>query len=381
MFTRRLELPRRSFFLFGPRATGKSTWLRRHFDDALYLDFLRNDVLHRFLTAPEQLRSEVLAQPREKWVVLDEVQRVPALLNEVHALMEEFGYHFALSGSSARQLKRRGANLLAGRASVKHLYPLTRSEYGSSVLVEEVLRFGTLPLVLDDVAARVEILEAYAGTYLRQEIKEEAATRRIDAFARFLEITAIANAQVTNLSGIARDASVARSTVETYFEILEDTFLGHRLPAWKPSLRVKEVSHPKFYLFDTGVTRALQGRLRDAPTAEELGHLLETYLCHELRAHIEYAGTGGLLSYWRTPQGVEVDFIWSRGKYVVAVEVKATKRWRVEYDKALKALGDALPSARRFAVYLGDVPLKRAWGEVLPLPAFLERLTAGEIIG
>lgn len=381
MFARRLEAPRRSFFLFGPRATGKSTWLRQHFSGALYLDFLRNDTLHRFLTSPGQLRDAVLARPRRSWVVLDEVQRVPALLNEVHALIEEFGYRFALSGSSARQLKRQGANLLAGRASVKHLGPLIRAEYGDSASIGDVLRFGTLPLVLDQPEDRMDVLEAYAGTYLREEIKEEAVTRRVDSFARFLEIAAIANAQVTNLSSIARDASVARATVGTYFEILEDTFIGHRLPAWRPSLRVKEVAHPKFYIFDTGVVRALQGRLRDAPSAEEAGHLLETYVCHELRAHVEYGGTGGTLGYWRTPQGVEVDFIWTRGNHTVAIEVKASKRWRVEYDAGPTALSTSLPKARCFGVYLGEAPLRRSWGEVLPVSVFLERLAEGTIIG
>lgn len=222
MFSRILDRPETSFFLFGPRATGKSTWLAQCFPDALRIDLLRNDVYFRLSAEPSLLRQMVTAEPRSRFIVIDEVQRIPELLNEVHALMEETRHKFALTGSSARKLKRGRANLLAGRAAVRNLYPLVRAEYGDAVPFADVLRFGTLPAVLDNPKSRVDILEAYAGTYLREEIKEEALTRNVQSYSRFLQVAALANAQVTNLSNIARDTAVPRATVSTYFEILSD---------------------------------------------------------------------------------------------------------------------------------------------------------------
>lgn len=381
MFDRLLDAPKRSFFLFGPRATGKSTWLRQRFPDALRLDLLRNDLYFRLLAAPQELRAMVTAQPRSRWIVLDEVQRIPALLNEVHALIEDGGHRFALTGSSARKLKRGQANLLAGRAIVRNFFPLIRAEYGVAADLDDVLRFGALPAVLDEPEGRVEILEAYAGTYLREEVKEEALTRNVQGYARFLQVAALANAQVTNLSNIARDTAVPRATVSTYFEILTDTLLGRFLPAWGANARVKEVAHPKFYFFDTGVVRAVQNRLYDRPTPEERGHLLETYLFHELSAYTSYRGMGGEWSYWRTADGLEVDFVWRRGRHTVAIECKSTETWRGRDDAGLVALtaSNAAPLTA-FGVYLGAERLRRDWGLVLPMADFLAELHAGKVL-
>lgn len=380
MFARALEPPKRSFLLFGPRGTGKSTWLKEQFPGALRLDLLRNDTYFRLSASPHELRSIVTAEPRSRWIVLDEVQRIPALLNEVHALIEDTGHRFALTGSSARKLKRGQANLLAGRASVRHLFPLIHEEYGS-IPIEQVLRFGALPAVLADPKHRMDILEAYAGTYLREEIKEEALTRNVPGYSRFLQVAALANAQVTNLANIARDSAVPRATVSTYFEILTDTMLGQFLPAWTAQARVKEVAHPKFYFFDTGVVRAIQGALHDRPTGAERGHLLETYLLHELSSHVSYRGIGGQWSYWRTNDGVEVDFVWQRGGQVVAIECKASDTWRKDDDAGLLALADAKrPPSKSFGVYLGAHRLRRAWGVVLPIAEFLKELAAGKIL-
>lgn len=379
MYTRLLKVPKKSFLLFGPRATGKSTWLKAELKQSVVFDLLRNEVYFELLKRPETLREKVLAHDKKRWIVIDEVQRVPSLLNEVHALIEDHGYRFALTGSSARKLRRGQANLLAGRALVLHLFPLTQAEYESDIGIDDALRFGTLPGIVEDSDTRIGTLEAYSGTYLREEIKEEALTRNVDAFSRFLEIAALANAQVTNLSNLARDSGVARATVTTFFEILQDTLIVSRLEAWTPRIRVKETSHPKFYFFDCGVLRAVQGRLRDPLGPEERGHLLETLVHQELSAAIAYQDLGGKLSYWRTADGAEVDFVWQRGTRVVAVEVKASQTWRPEYDRGFEAIS-AAKATSCVGVYLGKQTLKKPWGLVLPVRSFFEALAAGQVL-
>lgn len=381
MFIRQLKMPTRSFFLLGPRSTGKSTWLKTIFPDQKRIDLLKNDTYFKFSQNPSLFREIVTAEPKGAWILVDEIQRIPSLLNEVHSLMEEGGYRFALTGSSARKLKRGQANLLAGRASMREFYPLVWPEFKTERLEwEEVLRFGALPQVITERSARLEILDAYAGTYLREEIKEEALTRNAEGFSRFLEVATLANSQVTNLSNISRDSGVARATVSTYFEILVDTLIGRFLPAWVPKLRVKETIHPKFYFFDCGIVRAIQGRLYDSIANEERGHLLETYLFHELLAYRSYQQCGGEFSYWRTSDQVEVDFIWERSKYRVAIEVKASDRWRSEYDQGLETLTTSkIEVSQAYGVYLGQEKLQKKWGLVLPLKEFLELLWKGEI--
>lgn len=386
MYTRRLVLPERSFFLFGPRGTGKTTWLRELLPDAHWVDLLADRELVRLLREPGLLTREVEALPARSWVVVDEVQKLPALLNEVQDLLVRRGprIRFALTGSSARKLRRSGANLLAGRAINRRFFPLTASELGRDFDLERALRFGTLPAVWADArsdADRIDILEAYAENYLTQEIRQEALVKNLDSFSRFLEVAARMNAQVTNVSGVARDAGVARPTVQGYFEILIDTLVGVWLPAWRPRAKVKEVGHPKFYFFDAGAVRALARALREPIAAAERGALLETYLLHELRAWIDASGCGGELSYWRTPSGSEVDFVWSRGGRSVGIEVKAAERWRREDGAALRELITAGRLRRAFGVYRGRTELRDGEVSVLPIGRFLERLAAGEVLG
>ena len=386
MYTRRLLLPERSFFLFGPRGTGKTTWLRDLLPDAHWVDLLADRELVRLLREPGLLTREVEALPARSWVVVDEVQKLPALLNEVQDLLVRRGprIRFALTGSSARKLRRSDVNLLAGRAINRRFFPLTASELGQDFDLERALRFGTLPAVWADArsdADRIDILEAYAENYLTQEIRQEALVKSLDSFSRFLEVAAQMNAQVTNVSGIARDAGVARPTVQGYFEILIDTLVGVWLPAWRPRAKVKEVGHPKFYFFDTGAVRALARGLREPIAAVERGVLLETYLLHELRAWIDASGCGGELSYWRTPSGSEVDFVWSRGGRSVGIEVKAAERWRREDGAALRELLAAGRLRRAFGVYRGRTALRDGEVSVLPVGTFLERLAAGDVLG
>jgi predicted AAA+ superfamily ATPase len=227
---------------------------------------------------------------------------------------------------------------------------------------------------------RTDLLQAYVDNYLTQEVRAEAVVKGLDSFVRFLGVAALANAQVTNVASLARDAAVARQTVIGYFEVLVDTLIGVWLPAWRPRAKVKEVGHPKFYFFDPGVVRALGGRLHDSLESTERGVLLETLVLHELRAHLEVSGGGGQLSYWRTPAGTEVDFVCARGKRVVAIEVKGTSRWRADHARALHDVAPALGAKQSYGVYLGSAVLRDRQVEVLPFLEFARRLSRGEII-
>lgn len=385
MYPRDLALPERSFFLFGPRGTGKTTWLRSVLPAAHWVDLLLERDLVRFTRDPDRLGAEVEALPRGRWVVIDEVQRLPALLDQVqHLLVRRPGrWRFALTGSSARRLKREQANLLAGRVINRRFFPLTASELGKEFHADDVLRFGTLPAVQAEKggnAARADVLEAYGENYLTQEIRHEAVVKRLDSFTRFLEVAALANAQVTNVSAIARDAAVARPTVQGYFDILVDTLVGTWLPAWRPRAKIKEVAHPKFYFFDPGAVRALAGRAREPLGREERGPLLETYVLHELRAWMNRRGTGGELAYWRTPSGSEVDFVWSRGSTRVGIEVKAASRWRDGDAAALRQLMADGTVRRGYGVYLGRERLRDGGVLVLPLGDFTAELGTGRVI-
>jgi predicted AAA+ superfamily ATPase len=317
-------------------------------------------------------------------VVVDEIQRLPALLNTIQDLIARRGarYRFAVTGSSARKLRRGGANLLPARLINRRFFPLTAAELGRAFRTDDALRFGTLPVVASArrAADRVDLLQAYAENYLAQEIRQEALVRSLDSFSRFLEVAALANGQAVNVSAISRDAAVARPTVQGYFEILVDTLIGDWLPAWRPRAKVKEVAHPKFYFFDTGVVRALAGRLRETLGDEERGHLLETYVLHELRAWMERSSCGGKLAYWRTPSGSEIDFVWTRGARSVGIEVKAASRWRREDGRALAERVAEKKLRAGFGVYRGERALRVGPLSVLPLPLFLDRLAQGEIL-
>lgn len=379
MYRRLLELPDTSFFLFGPRATGKTTWLRQVLPDAHWVDLVPSETFVRYLREPSLFRREVEALTAG-WVVVDEVQRVPALLDEVHALIARHGkrYRFALSGSSARKLRRLDANLLAGRVVNRSFFPLTLSETGFRTSIDDALRIGLLPGVCSDPEVADDTLEAYAANYVHQEIQQEALTKDLAGFARFLRVAAILNGQSVSASNVASEAGVARATVQRYFQILVDTLIGVMVPAWQPRLKVREVAHPRFYFFDAGVARAVAGRTR-APVHElERGALLETWVLHELRAHMQLAYTGGEVQWYRTGGGAEVDFVWRGPHHSVGIEVKASARWRPETGAALRELLERKAIRRAVAVYLGDRPLVDDGIQVLPARAFAEQL--GELL-
>ena len=383
MYPRALGLPERSFLLVGPRGTGKTTWLRQVLPRAEWFDLLRMGTVLELTRDPERFRARIEARPRGTWVVVDEIPKLPALLDEVQSLIADHGtaYRFALCGSSARKLRRLEANLLAGRVAVRQFFPLTLAELGDPPPLSDLLRFGMLPSVRAESAQAVDILDAYVSTYLREEIQQEALTKDFGAFSRFLEVAALSNGQVVNVAGTARDAGVTRMTVARYYQVLVDTLIGFWLPAWQSKTRIKEVRHPKFYLFDPGVARALLGRIREPLEVAERGPLLETLVLHELRAAMSVHNAGGDLSYWRTAAGVEVDFIWRRGRRVVGVEVKASARYRREDAAVLRQLLAEKVLTAGYLVYGGSEVLRDRGIDVLPLAVFARRAARGDVFG
>jgi predicted AAA+ superfamily ATPase len=383
MYTRSLTRPRTAFFLFGPRGTGKSTWIRAELGGAFIVNLLPADILLRYERDPAQFRHEVLARSPAEWVVIDEVQRSPRLLDEVHFLMEEHGYRrFALTGSSARKLKRGAANLLAGRAVVRKLFPLTSSETGFDIPVGQLVRYGSLPLSVTapDDETREDFLRAYVTTYLAEEIKAEGLVRNLGGFSRFLQVASLAAAQVTNVSGLARDAGVSRETARGYFDVLADTLIGDWLPAFRPRAKVKEVALPKFYWFDAGVLHAAAGGFDQPLPGDWDGVLFEHLVLHEIRSYLHYANVKGSLGYWATPSGSEVDFVWWRGKEIVAIEVKNARTFRREFTAGIHALRSGA-RVRSYVVYRGDRELQVEGTQVLPFASFVRELHAGRSIG
>ncbi len=382
MYTRLLSYPTQSVFLFGPRGTGKSTWLRARFPQAACYDLLDTGEALRLNKDPQVLYRETAALPAGSWVIIDEVQKAPQLLNEAHRLIETHQLRFVLSGSSARKLRRgHDVNLLAGRALTTTLFPLVSAELSFNLDPDRMLLYGTLPLALTSNNPQ-EYLRSYVETYLIQEVQAEALTRNIGAFARFLEIAARQNAQVTNFTGIARDAGISRQTVQNHFEILTDTLLGYWLPAWKLKAATKQVQQSKFYFFDCGVARALTGRLPYQPTSEELGPLLETFILNELRACLSYTGQHYPLYFWRNYDGTEVDVLCETTEGFVAIEIKASPRWDKRFNRGLNRVTQALGKSKTtcYGIYLGNRPA--LWDDIhiLPVLDFLKSLWGGEIL-
>ena len=381
MYTRLLPTPTRSIFLFGPRGTGKSTWIRDRFPDAVSYDLLDTGEALRLSKEPQALHRELAALPEGSWAVIDEVQKVPQLLDEVHRLMESRRLRFVLSGSSARKLRRGGANLLAGRAVTKSMMPLVSAEMGFDLDMARILPFGALPMAVTEADPK-DYLRTYAETYLMQEVQAEALTRNLGAFARFLEVAARQNAQLTNASGIARDVGISRRTVQSHFEILEDTLIGCWLPPWRLKSANKQVRQSKFYFFDSGVARALTGRLPYPPTDQELGPLAETFVLNELRAYLAYSALDYKLHFWRSYDGAEVDLLCETAAGFVAIEVKASSRWEKRFNRGLHRVREDLGKDRTacYGAYLGE--RQALWDDIriLPMMSFLKRLWGGEII-
>jgi len=369
-------LAKKSFFLFGPRSTGKSFLVHQQLGNrALVIDLLRSDLFIRLSAHAEDLENLIDIAPRPRWVVIDEIQRVPALLAEVHRLIEQKRYRFLLTGSSARKLRRGSADLLAGRAWVANLYPLSWSEIPTFDL-GRYLRFGGLPSVYLSRSPEEE-LRAYVAVYLQEEIRAEGIIRRLPPFARFLRVAALSSGQLLNYAQVASDAEVPASTVREYFSVLDDTLVGWTLEPWRESRRRKAIQTAKFYFFDPGVMHELAGTSTLDRNSDLYGRSFEHFIGMELRAYVSYARTGDTLSFWRSTHGHEVDFFVG-GR--VAVEVKATRKASLRDARGLLALADEKIARRLFLVSDDPMAARRGGIEFLPWNTFLARLWADDII-
>jgi len=349
MYSRLIKNPvnsNKSFFLFGPRGTGKTTWIKASFPQALYVDLLEFDLYNDLTARPGRLEN-LIPPDFHDWIILDEIQRIPELLNEVHRLIEKYHYKFVLTGSSARSLRKKGVNLLAGRALTYKMYPLTAVELGSDFNLITSLKWGHLPAIPSEKEPD-RFLKAYVQTYLREEVLQEGLTRNIGSFSRFLETASFSQGVVLNVSEIAREAGIERMRVTSYFSILEDLLLGTRLPVFTKRAKRRMVSHPKFYYFDTGIFRAIRpmGPLDSPEEAEGPG--LETLCFQELSAINDYFDYQYDLYYWRTSNGLEVDFILYGPKGLMAFEVKRSSRLSKKDLNGLKMFHNDFPEAKLY---------------------------------
>lgn len=372
-----LEPPADHFFLLGPRGTGKTSWTIATYPNALRIDLLDPEEM-RFLSAqPERLRDRIEAHRNVRYILIDEVQKLPELLEVVHLLIEEKrGWQFILTGSSARKLRRAGVNLLGGRAAQKRLHPFMAAELGDQFRLNEALTLGMLPVVLGG-AAPTEILRAYNGLYLREEVQAEGMVRNVGNFARFLEAISFSHAGVLNLANVARECQVGRKTAEGYLEILEDLLLGFQLPVFTRRAKRALAAHPKFYFFDAGVYRANRptGPL-DSPSEID-GAALEGLVAQHLRAWCDYTAGTHHLYYWQTRTQAEVDLILYGDSGLYALEVKNSVRVRPEDLRGLRAFGTDYPEARRLLLYCGHQRLLQDGVLCVPVDEFLRDLRPG----
>ena len=384
MFARVFTPPRRSFFLLGPRGTGKTTWLKSCYKSAVFYDLLDFATFLRVMKDPTAFKKEISALKKNQIVVIDEVQKLPRLLDDVHYFLAQMDNkrQFILSGSSARKLKRHSVNLLAGRATQRFFYPLVGSEYQHSVPVEDILKYGTLPeaLNLKQTKDKIDFLESYTNTYLREEIQESAVTKNIEGFSCFLDVASICNGQMTNLSSLSRDSGVSRSTLKNYFQILEDTLIGGWLRAWRPRVRIKETYAPKFFFFDAGIVRALCNNLRRELSPHEKGFILETYILHELQAWNQIHDWGSRIYFWRTHNRAKIDFVLEINNKKIGIEVKASSVWKNEFGKHLRRAKDEKVVHKILGVYLGNRKLKHDDMIIYPFFDFLKTLEKNKLL-
>lgn len=374
----KILMEKKSHFLFGPRATGKSSLIKKQLgDSALIIDLLHTTTYTKLLANPSQLENIIggWEKDNKKIIVIDEIQRIPELLNEVHRLIEAKGYKFLLTGSSARKLKKIGVNLLAGRARQTELFPLTFNELPNFNL-QRYLEVGGLPMVYLSNEP-LEDLDAYVNTYLEQEIRIEAVVQKLPSFSRFLQLSALTSGDTLNFSSIASDAGVSGVTLREYYTILEDTFLGFTVKPWLHSIKRKVATTARFYYFDLGVKNQLAG-ITTLPTKTDLfGKAFEHFIALELRAYLSYFRIKLPLCFWRTVSGYEVDFIIGDE---IAIEVKATDKISEKHLKGLRYLIEENKMRKYYIVSQDQVVAK--YGEIIALPwnIFLHRLYHGDIL-
>jgi len=369
---RDINIPLTSFFLFGPRGTGKSTFVKSLISkDSLYIDFLDPDTFRVYAAYPETLIKTVSSLNPVK-VIIDEVQKVPQILDVVHKIMEEKKIQFILTGSGARKLKKEGADLLGGRALYCRMHPFTANELGTTFSIERALQTGLIP-VIDRSPQPSKTLSAYVDIYLREEIMTEGLVRNLGTFTRFLEIISYSHGTVLNVSNIARECQTSRGIVTGYIDILEDLLLAYRLPVFAKRAKRKTASHPKFYLFDNGLYRRLRQRGPLDLESEISGPALEGLVGQHLRAYSDFALPETKLFYWRSMAGNEVDMVLYGGKTFTAIEVKNAKVLRPTDYNGLISFGDDYPEATLMLLYRGSVPMIHKRISVIPVELFLKR--------
>ncbi|MBI4668226.1 MAG: ATP-binding protein [Elusimicrobia bacterium] len=388
MLNRIIELPgKASFFLFGPRQTGKSTLIKQRWpEDVWTIDLLHTDEQVKYSKEPALLRRQAknkIAKGGVKTVFIDEIQKVPALLDEVQALMAEFpACRFILTGSSARKLRRGAANLLAGRLRQRFLFPFVHQEIACDFDLEQVLRFGSLPAVYGKSdEEKTDILKAYAQTYLKEEIQSEGIARNLGGFSRFLDVAAAQCGDLVNFSAIGREAQLATRTVQSYYEIIEDTLIGLRLEGWRKSPRKRLSVHPKFYLFDLGVTNAINRRLAADPDPVTRGRLFEQWIILETHRLLAYKNSESRLFYWRTNNGAEVDLLIERGgKILAACEIKSSKHVSGADLSGLRAFKEDYPKTPLYVITNDDHAYRLGEARVLSWKDYFEMVRADKEI-
>ena len=369
-----------SIFLWGARQTGKSTLLMQRFPEAKYYDLLESDLYERFRRQPSLLRNELSMIDSKTLIIIDEIQKIPELLDEVHWLMSRRNMRFVLSGSSARKLRRCGANLLGGRAIRQQLFPFVSAEIPNFNL-SRAINNGMLPrhYLIENPAKR---LQAYVGDYLREEIKEEALTRNIASFSRFLETAAINDGEILNYNNIATDCGVSAPTVKEYFSILEETLIGYTLPAYTKTVKRRMIQAPKFYIFDIGVVNYLTHRKNLQPGSIDYGHALEHLIVQEIMAYLSYTESELQVAYWRTASGFEVDIVISEpysNEIKCAIEVKSCQEVQNRHLKGLRDLREEHPQSRLVCISHDMAPRMTEDGiEIWPVEDFLKQQWNGK---
>ena len=386
MLPRIYQIPSRSFFLFGPRGVGKSTWIKSRGGYDLAVDLLHRQTFLDLQRNPSLLAAKAGAIADQGTIFIDEIQKLPELLDEVHRLMEDRRLEFILTGSSARKLKRVGANLLAGRAHTYKMYTLTLKEIGSTQSLDTLLRCGSLPLALRDPVLAEETLASYVGTYLQEEIKEEALVRRVAEFHRFLSLAGQLNASILNYENIARDVGKSAKTVQSWYQILDETLLGSFVMPYRPGFKVRESAHGKFYWFDAAVARAAAGLAWEDVDRFWKGFAFESMILREIQVYLEVTRKRYPIYYYATPGAGEIDFIIetrpktiNRPQEIVSIEVKYADKWKRDFEGPARALKAAKSEVltKMIGVYNGTESLVFQDYEVAPLQAFVERLYAG----
>lgn len=375
MFKRLLNIPlktRKSFFLFGPRGVGKTTWLKQNLPDALFLNLLKSDAYNRLAANPGFIR-QMIPPNYNGWIIIDEIQRIPELLNEVHDLIESEKHIFILTGSSARKLREKGVNLLAGRALTYYMHPVTTIEQEGEFNITKSLYLGNLPARFSEHDPQ-KYLKDYVQAYIREEVLQEGLTRNIGHFTRFLETASFSQASIVNTSEIARETGIERSLAENYFSIVEDLLIGTRLPVFTRKAKRKMISHQKYYYFDSGVFRAIRPKGPLDSDSEMNGPAMETLVFQELRAINDYMECDYQIYFWRTKNGLEVDFILYGPKGLIAVEVKSSPHVHPKNLRGLKEFKKDYPVAKCFLFYGGDTPLYFDDIHVLPIAQALKNL-------